>query len=201
MAKVKQLVLAGLLLAVVIVFKQLVGITITPTLRISLSFVPYILIGWLLGPVWGAVIAVVGDCLGMLLFPTGAFFAGYTFNELLTCLIYGFFLFGRPVDRKFFIRLVVSLVLVHLIVQLGLNTLWLSITTKKAFLLLMPPRIIANIARFPIELTVMFLLLRFMEKPVARYLRPQPQPGEEGRDGEDDESGKEDKDAAAAPNA
>jgi ECF transporter S component (folate family) len=174
MHKAKQLVLSGLLLATLIIFKQFLGISIMPTLRISLSFVPYILIGWLLGPVWGSVIGITGDMLGMLLFPTGAFFAGYTFNELLTCLIYGFFLFGRPVDKKLFIRLALSLALVHLIVQLGLNTLWLSVQTKRAFMVIMPPRIIANIARFPIELASMFLLMRFMENPVNRYLRERP---------------------------
>ncbi|MDR1468826.1 MAG: folate family ECF transporter S component [Spirochaetaceae bacterium] len=174
MPKVKQLVLAGLLLAVAIVFRQFLRIPITPTLRLTLSFVPYILAGWLLGPVWAGVVGVVGDILGMVLFPTGAFFPGYTFNELLTCLIYGFFLFNRPVDRRLFVRLVISLVLVHLVVQLGLNTLWLSVQAKQAFIVLLPPRVIANIARFPIELAAMFFLLRLIEKPVDRYLRTKP---------------------------
>jgi ECF transporter S component (folate family) len=194
MPKVKRIVLSGLFLATAIIFEQLLGITITPTLRLSLSFIPYVLIGWLLGPVWGAVIGVTADILGMLLFPTGDFFIGYTFNELLTTLIYGFFLFGRPLNKKLYIRLAVSLALVRLIVVLGLNTLWLSIQVGKAFMLLLPTRIVV-IVLFPIEFAAMFLLMRFMEKPVARYLesmRP-----DSGEDDIDDEVNEDSKDTAA----
>jgi ECF transporter S component (folate family) len=180
MPKVKRLVLAGLLLAVVIVF-WLFQIPLLPTLRISFGFVPLVLGGWLLGPVWTGVIGIVGDILGMMLFPSGgAFFPGYTFNALLTGLIYGFFLFNRPVDRKLCIRLALSLALMHLVVQLGLNTLWLSMQYKQAFIALLPPRVIANIVLFPIELAFMFLLMRFMEKPVNRYLREMSREDEDG---------------------
>jgi ECF transporter S component (folate family) len=170
MPEVKKLVLAGLLLAAIIVLVRFVSIQ-TPILRISLGFIPFILAGWLLGPVWGAVIGVASDLLGMLLFPTSGFFPGFTLNALLEGLIYGLFLYGKPVNRRLFVRLVVSILVVHLVVQLALNTLWLSIMLKRAFIPLMATRVVTNVARFPIELVAMFFLMRLIEKPVNKYLR------------------------------
>jgi ECF transporter S component (folate family) len=189
MTRVKQLVLAGLLLAAIIVLVRFISIQ-TPILRISFGFIPFILAGWLLGPVWGAVIGVASDLLGMLLFPTSGFFAGFTLNALLEGLIYGLFLFNRPVDKRLFVRLVLSILIVHLVVQLALNTLWLSIMLDRAFLVLLPPRIVTNIVRFPIELAAMFLLMRFIEKPVNKYLRTESVVDDDGdeeglSDGED----------------
>jgi ECF transporter S component (folate family) len=188
MLKVKQLVLAGLLLAAIIVLVRFFSIQ-TPILRISFGFIPFVLAGWLLGPVWGAVIGVASDLLGMLLFPTSSFFPGFTLNALLEGLVYGLFLFERPVDRRFFVRLVVSILIVHLVIQLALNTLWIAIMLKRAFIPLLATRIVTNIVRFPIELVAMFFLARLIEKPVNKYLRATPfvedTYGNEGDDGED----------------
>jgi hypothetical protein len=83
--------------------------------------------------------------------------------------------------------LVVSILLVHLVIQLALNTLWLSIMLKRAFIPLMATRVVTNIARFPIELVTMFFLLRLIEKPVDKYLRDKPfaDTGDGGEENED----------------
>jgi ECF transporter S component (folate family) len=190
MPKIKQLVLAGLLLATIVVLVRFISIQMQ-FLRISFGFIPFILAGWLLGPMWGAVIGVASDLLGMLLFPTSGFFPGFTLNALLEGLIYGLFLFERPVDRRLFIRLIVSILIVHLVVQLALNTLWLSIMLKRAFIPLMATRVVSNVVRFPIEIVSMFFLMRFIEKPVDKYLRTKPfaNEGEGGGDGGGDGEG------------
>jgi ECF transporter S component (folate family) len=189
MHKVKQLALAGLLLATAVVLVRFISIQ-TPILRISFGFIPFILAGWLLGPVWGAVIGVSSDLLGMLLLPKFGFFPGFTLNALLEGLAYGLFLFERPVDRRLSVRLVASVLIVHLVVQLALNTLWLSITLKKAFIPLMAARVVTNVARIPIEIVSMFFLMRLIEKPVDQYLRGKPFAG--GDDGDNGEGGKGD---------
>jgi ECF transporter S component (folate family) len=170
MPKVKKVVLAGLLLAVLIVFTRFIAIE-TPVFRISLGFIPFILGGWLLGPIWTAVIGISGDILGMLLMPKGSFFPGFTFNAMLEGLLYGLFLINKPVDKRFFLRLALSILTVHVVVQLGFNTLWLAIMLKKAFVPLMLARAVANIIRFPVELASMFMIMRFSEKYVNLYLR------------------------------
>jgi ECF transporter S component (folate family) len=170
MSKTKKLALAGLLLAVLILFERFIAID-TLLLRVSFAYIPYMLAGWLLGPVWAGLIGVSGDLLGMLLMPKAGFFAGFTLNALLTGSIYGLFLYNKPVDKFLWIRLIMSLLVTHLIIHLGLTTLWLSIMYKKAFFVIITGRLIANIVELPVEFASMFFIMRFLEKPANRYLR------------------------------
>ena len=184
MTKTKKIALAGLLLAVLVFFERFTAIDIQ-LLRISFAYIPYMLAGWLLGPVWAGLIGVSGDLLGMLLMPKSSFFAGFTLNALLTGGIYGLFLYNKPVDKSLCLRLMASLLAVHLIIHLGLTTLWLSIMYKKAFFIIITGRLIANIIELPVEFASMFFIMRFLEKPVNRYLRE----AEAETEGKDDHSG------------
>jgi ECF transporter S component (folate family) len=169
MPKVKQVVLAGLLLAMLIVFQRFLPLE-TQFLRISFSYVPLILIGTFLGPVWGAVIGVAEDLLGMLLMPRGSFFPGFTLNALLIGIIYGGFLHNRPNNKSYLIRLVISVITVHVVINIGLTTLWLSILYKRAFMALIATRIIANAIQVPIQIGSMFAIKIFLDKPAKKYL-------------------------------
>jgi ECF transporter S component (folate family) len=169
MPKVKKVVLAGLLLAILIVFQRYISLE-TQFLRISFAYVPLILIGTFLGPVWGAIIGVAGDLLGMLLMPKGSFFPGFTLNALLIGIVYGTLLYNRPNNKSYLIRLVISVLVVHLFINLGLNTLWLSIMYKRAFMALVATRIVANFIQIPIQIGSMFAIKIFLDKPVKKYL-------------------------------
>jgi ECF transporter S component (folate family) len=170
MPKVKKLVLASLLLAILIVVERLVSIQ-TPILRISFAYVPIILSGILLGPIWSTTIAVLGDLLGMLLFPKSSFFIGFTISAALTGLIYGLLLYNTKSNKAFLIRLIISNFLVLLFIHVGLTSLWISITLQKAFWVFAPPRIISACILFPIEVSTMYLLKLFLEKPIHKYLQ------------------------------
>jgi ECF transporter S component (folate family) len=173
MPKVKKVVLAGLLLAVLIVFQRLIPMQ-TPFLRISFAYVPIILIGTLLGPVWGAIIGVVGDLLGMLFMPRGSFFPGFTLNALLTGIVYGTLLYNRPNNKSYLTRLIISVLIVNLFINLGLNTLWLSIMSKRAFWALVAARMVANFIQIPIKIGSMFAIKIFLDKPIKKYLLDDP---------------------------
>jgi ECF transporter S component (folate family) len=181
--KVKKVVLAGLLLAVLIVFERYISVE-TQFLRLSFAYVPYILIGTFLGPVWGALIGVAGDLLGMLLMPKASFFAGFTLNALLTGLTYGLFLYNRPDNRSYLIRLVISVLVAHLFINLGLTTLWLAIMYKRAFMALVAARIAPNLIQIPIQIGSMFAIKVFLDKPVKKYLLDDPSDAEEDPDSE-----------------
>jgi NADH-quinone oxidoreductase subunit E len=169
MPKVKKVVLAGLLLAILIVFERFMSVE-TQILRLSFAYVPVILIGTLLGPVWGALIGVAGDLLGMLLMPKASFFAGFTLNALLTGLVYGSFLHKAPSNKSYLVRLVISILIVHIFIHLGLTTLWLTIMYKRAFMVLLAGRLVANIIEIPIEIASMYAIKIFLDKPVKKYL-------------------------------
>ncbi|MDR3336315.1 MAG: folate family ECF transporter S component [Treponema sp.] len=171
MEKVKKLVLGSLLLATLLVVERLISIQ-TPILRISFAYVPLILSGILLGPGWSTAIAVLGDLLGMLLFPKGAYFAGYTISAALTGLVYGLFLYKTITisNRKFVVRLIISNLMVLIFISTGLTSLWIAITVKKAFVALLPLRVFSAAIRFPVETGTMFLLKVFLARPVNKYL-------------------------------
>jgi ECF transporter S component (folate family) len=169
MPKVKKIVLAGLLLAILIVFERFISVQ-TLILRLSFTYVPYILTGTLLGPVWGAAVGAMGDIFGMLLLPKGPYFPGFTLSALLTGLVYGLFLYKAPTNRSYLVRLIISVFVVHIFIHLGLTTLWLSVLYKRAFMAVIAGRIIANIVEIPIEIGSMFAIKIFLDKPVKKYL-------------------------------
>jgi ECF transporter S component (folate family) len=181
MPKVKKVVLAGLLLAILIVFQRYVSIQ-TLFLRLSFAYVPFILIGTLLGPVWGAVIGGAEDILGMLLMPKGTYFPGFTLNALLTGVIYGVFLYNRPNNKSYLIRLILSVITVNVLIHIGLTTLWLSIMYKKAFVALIATRIVANVIQMPLQIGSMFAIKIFLDKPVKKYLLNDPSDSWSGDD-------------------
>jgi ECF transporter S component (folate family) len=166
---VKKLVLASLLLAILIVVERLVSFQ-TPILRISFAYVPIIFSAILLGPLWSTLIAGVGDIIGALLFPKGVFFPGFTLSALLTGLVYGLFLYNTKSHKAFLWRLLISNFLVLLCIHIGLTSLWVAITVGKAFLVIAPTRIISAAILFPVEVSTIYVLKRFLEKPIHKYL-------------------------------
>ena len=171
MSKTKKVVLAGLFLAMLIVLSRQLAIVKISTLSISFGYVPIILSAMLLGPKWSTVIAGLGDLIGALLFPFGAFFPGYTLSALLTGLIYGLFLYNETSDKKFIIKLIISNLIVLIFIHTGLTTLWITITASKAFLVLLPTRAITALVMFPVQVSTMFLLKKGLEKPINKYLK------------------------------
>jgi ECF transporter S component (folate family) len=169
MTKVKKLVLASLLLAMLVVVERLVSIQ-TPLQRISFSYVPIMLSAMLLGPGWSTLVAVLGDLLGMLLFPKAAFFIGYTLSAALTGLVYGLLLYNTRTTKQFLARLIISSLLVLVFIRVGLTSLWIAITLHRAFWALLPLRIVSAAIRFPIETGTMFALKLLLDRHFGKYL-------------------------------
>jgi len=134
----KALVALSLLLALEVVLTRLLSIQ-TPFLRIGFAFLPLAVAGYLYGIVPAAVMAALADLLGMLLFPSGTFFPGFTLSALLTGGLYGLFLHRRRVT---WLRVLLVSVLIAGLVDATLNTIWLSILLDKAALVLLPPRLL-----------------------------------------------------------
>ncbi|MPN63092.1 Folate transporter FolT [bioreactor metagenome] len=90
----------------------------------------------------------------MALFPLGAYFPGYTLTAALTGLTYGLLLYRRP---KSWGRILTAVLIVGLVLNLGLNTVWIQMTTGKAYMALLVPRVVKSLTMVPI----MTLLIRF----------------------------------------
>lgn len=174
MRKNKKIILSAILLAMLIILSRFLSVK-TPIIKISFAFVPTMLCAIWLGPKWTILLNVLGDIIGATLFPTGPYFVGYTISTALAGLIYGLFLYQNPekpyTTKSFIIRLIFSSILVAVIVNMGLNTLWTMITTGKAFFVLLSARIANQLIMIPIHVIVILFLSKVLEKPFDKYVR------------------------------
>lgn len=176
MSKNKKIILAGLLLAMSIILSRFLSIK-TPIVTIGFSFVPTMLCAIWLGPKWTILINVLADLIGATLFPFGSYFIGYTITTAVAGAIYGWLLYKKEentyMDKQFVVRVTLASILVTVIANIGLNTLWISITTGKAFMVLISARIIKEVIMIPIKVIVIIFLEKALRKPFNTYLREQ----------------------------
>ena len=165
MSKIKKIIIAGLLLATTIVFNRFLSIK-TPILVISFTYLPIMLSGIMLGPWWSMLIAGLADLIGALLFPFGAYFVGYTITSLLTGFIYALFLQrkGNFNTKKFIINLIISSLIVLILCNSILNSLWIYITAKKAFFVIFPTRLLKQLIMLPIQVLSVFFINLGLDK-------------------------------------
>ncbi len=166
----RQIAQMGLLLAMAIVLKGLsVYIPILGVLGIRIGFMSMIVAaaGVFYGPMSGAFFGAVYDVMAFMVFPTGgAYFPGFTISFALMGFLGGVFLHGRikkglPIDYK---RCVLLFAAIALFVDLTMNTLWLSMLTGKAFMILLVPRIMAKAVMMPINAYVLLLFIKLFKK-------------------------------------
>lgn len=174
MSKNKKIILTAIFLATNIILSRFLSIK-TPILKISFAFIPTMLCAIWLGAKWTVLLNVLGDIIGATLFPTGAYFVGYTISTAISGLIYGLILYKKEIDsytdKQFLIRLIISVILVTCISNIGLNTIWVSITTGKAFVVLLGTRVIKEVIMIPIQIIVILFIEKMLRKPFNMYIR------------------------------
>lgn len=151
----KRLVVMAFLIALEIILTRFCSIN-TPILRIGFGFVPVAMMGIMYGPLWAAVGYAVGDILGMIIFPSGAYFPGFTITAALTGLVFGFFLHGK--EKITWKNVLPASLIVILVLNLCLDTFWLSIMFEDAFIALIPTRIFKCAVMLPIHLILIPLI-------------------------------------------
>jgi riboflavin transporter len=115
------LILLGIIVAMKIILERFtIG---TSLAHIGLGFIGSVLLGYMFGPVWGAAGGGIADLVSSALFGNqGGFFIGFTLSAMVGPFIYGLFFYQKPVKIW---RIVVAVLLVSIIVNVGMNTLWL----------------------------------------------------------------------------
>lgn len=131
--------------------------------RVTLTFLPLAISGYLMGPVPTMVIAGASDILSCVFFPSGAYFPGFTFSSILTGLIFGVFLFNKKED-KIRMSAILAVLLVIVFVNITLNTLWVSILYQKAFFVFLASRVIKNIIEFPLEVILILICVDALDR-------------------------------------
>ena len=161
--KVRTLAACAMLLALAIVLDYFGSIYISPTIKISSSFIAVAATGMLFGPVPAMFCGALQDIVMCIIKPAGMYFPGYTLSSLLAGLIYGICLY-RQEGKRLFIMAPVSKLLVNLLINILMNTYWSVIFTGKAYLVLLSGRVIKNLAAWPIESIILIVVLMFLNK-------------------------------------
>ena len=99
--KVRILCASALLAALYVALYAAKIPLVNDQLRITFTFIPVALAGWLFGIVPAILVGVTGDVLGCFAFPQGAYFWGYTITAALNGLIFGLVLYKKDETRLF----------------------------------------------------------------------------------------------------
>ena len=160
LAKTRVLCTSAILAAMFVVLYS-IKLQLAPELRITFTFVPLALAGWLLGPVPCMLVGLVGDLVGCLLFPAGPYFPGFTLTQILAGLVFGLFLYDKNV-KQIFLPVLFSKIIISMVLNVGLNALWLSILYGKAWTIYVASHFIKNIVALPVEIIILLLVIKVL---------------------------------------
>lgn len=156
----KMIVTMGLLIALEIVLSRFLAIN-TWNIKIGFNFVPIVAAAILYGAVPAGIVAAMGDFLGALLFPIGAYFPGFTLTAFLMGLVFGLFLH----EKQTLLRTLGAVAINQLILSLFLNSLWISILYSSPYWPLLATRVVQCAILAPVQVIVIQLMARVL----ARY--------------------------------
>lgn len=172
--QVRTITTAAMFMAVSIVLGYFT-IEAGPYLKIGFVSVANQFVYFLFGPVVGGFYGGVLDLLKFIVKPTGAFFPGFTLNAILAGIIYGTLLYQRPLTYK---RSLAVHLIVVLVCNVYLNTLFLSMMSGKGIMELIPLRLVKNMIMWPIDTALFYLIAKKMEDAgIVRAIRKFKLPG------------------------
>ena len=152
----KKLIVSAQLLALDVVLTRLLAVN-TPVMKIGFGFAAVALCAVLYGPWWAALTAALGDLVGALLFPTGAFFPGFTLTAACTGLIFGLCLYRRD---KSFVWPILAATLNVLLVSYLANTAMITYISGSPYTTLLKARAVQLAVMLPVQIVVLGFLSR-----------------------------------------
>lgn len=153
---VKKIAVMGMLLALNIVLARFSIHTLT--VKVGFAFITLLIAAMLYGPFEAALIGALGDVLGYVINPVGAFFPGFTITAALTGLVFGLFL-KKEVT---ILRAVAASAIVQFVIGLICNTYLLTILTGQGFWALLHGRILQAVVLFILQVAFIVMLDRLV---------------------------------------
>ena len=163
----KRLCVIAVLIAMQIVLGRIAAINVGSYLKISFGFIPIAICGILTGPFWTFLMASVCDILGALLFPTGAFYWGFTLVAAAGGLIYGVFLYNK---NESLVRCMICTLTIALICNILMNTVFLCQIGamvqpgNDGFWPVMWTRVLKNLIQFPVNGLILFAVWKALKR-------------------------------------
>lgn len=139
-------------------------------LKIGFSTIAGQFVYYLFGPVAGALFGGSLDVLKFFIRPTGEpFFPGWTVGAVVAGILYGIFFYKKPLTLR---RVLVAELVVALVCNVFLGTLWLNIMYGKGFLALLPIRAFKNLVMWPVNSLLFYTIAKALEATgVTRVIR------------------------------
>lgn len=162
--KTKTIVLCGLFLCIAVVLNTQ-EITIGEITTLSYSFIINAIVGFLFGPIPAGIVACLTDVVGHFLYPKGSYFFGFTLNYILEGVTYGLLLYrGFFGNKKMIFRIIGCRLFVGFFVQLVLGSKWVSMLYGSDLTVLMQARFIKELVVFPIQVIVVFAIIKVINR-------------------------------------
>lgn len=163
-----SMVLVALFIAIYGVLSLLRIYIIPNQLRLSLTFMPVAWAAMLFGPVAGALTGAIGDVVGWVVNPVGAFFPGFTVSACVTGIIYGIFFYRKDITLK---RAVSASAVMIMVVEVGLNSVWLNILAGSAYKVIIGARLIKALITIPVQTFILYTTGFLLKKLVPAGIR------------------------------
>lgn len=165
---VKSVCVAAMMTAI----NTLIGafkITISQFLVISFSSLAVAPCAMFCGPLLTATVGAIADVLKYLIRPDGPFFPGFTINEFIIGLIYGFLFY--KVSNITWKRCLVARILVVLLINMFLTPLWLHILYGNPLLVLVGARVVKNIVLLPFDTALLYFVVKTTKRIMSNMKR------------------------------
>lgn len=156
-------VIMALMTAISIILSRFFSIQ-TDILRISLGYIPIILTGILLGPVQGAVVGLVADFFGTMLFSSSAWFPPLALTPLFIGLWSG--VMGRFILKNNFWLTIIVVFTGNIVGRIIISSICLSYLQGTGLMATLAIRIPLGIIMTVIDSVVIHLLLK---SPITKY--------------------------------
>ena len=158
----KKIVLLALLVALNIVLSRIVPAINAWNMKISLTFITMVIAGNIYGPIYSVLVGALGDFIGSLLFPIGAYNPLFTITAALSGLVFGIF-YEKNMETK---HAAIECLINNICVTLLLNSWFISITYNTSFTALLATRSIQALVMFVVQMLLIIVL-----KPAVTRLR------------------------------
>jgi ECF transporter S component (folate family) len=160
---VRAVVLIGAMTAVEIVLSRFLSFSVW-NMKIGLGFLPVLLTAMTLGPLSAGIVGALGDFLGAILFPIGAYFPGFTLTAFLTGVVFGLFLY----KKRTVLRMITAAAVNQVLLSLFLNTLWISLLYTSPYLPLLLTRLLQCGVMLPLQAAAALVMARLLARAGGR---------------------------------
>lgn len=153
----RTLVTIGLLVALHVVLSRFCSINAW-NIKIGFAFVPVYAAAYLYGPLAAGMVGGLGDFVGAILFPIGAYFPGFTLTCFLTGVVFGLLLHRKQNTPRILAAVTVN----QLVLGLLVNSLWITILYGSPYVPLLATRIIQCMVLLPVEFATVGVMTRVL---------------------------------------